>query len=73
MDGILDKVDVTDRINELIATPDPTISRKDILKMSYAKSRTAQGLVDYKLDGIARENLRRSMATKRPYQWLGKL
>lgn len=67
MDGVLNKVDKTDRIEELITSPPPG-SRKDILKQSLAKSRTAQGLVDYKLDSSARESLRRSMATKRPYQ-----
>lgn len=67
MDGVLNKVDRTDRIEELITSPPPNVSRKDILKQSLAKSRTAQGLVDYKLDSSARESLRRSMATKRPY------
>ena len=68
MDGVLNKVDKTDRIEELITSPPATQSRKDILKQSLAKSRTAQGLVDYKLDSSVRESLRRSMATKRPYQ-----
>ena len=68
MDGVLNKVDKTDRIEELITSPPATQSRKDILKQSLAKSRTAQGLVDYKLDSSARESLRRSMAAKRPYQ-----
>lgn len=68
MDGVLNKVDKTDRIEELITSPPSNVSRKEILKQSLAKSRTAQGLVDYKLDASARESLRRSMAAKRPYQ-----
>jgi len=64
-DGVLNKVEKGDQLEELMTSPEPG-ERKELLKKSLAKSRTAQGLVDYKLDGSAREQLKRSMAAKRP-------
>ena len=69
-DSVLDKVDKATRVTELMTSPDANKSRKDILRESLAAggTRQSQALIDYKLDDSARAALRRSLATKRPYQ-----
>lgn len=68
-DGVLDKVDKATRVTELMTSPDANKSRKDILRESLqGGTRQSQALIDYKLDDNARASLRRSLATKRPYQ-----
>lgn len=59
-DGVLNKVDKGDELNEMMTSP--TMPRKDILKQSMSKDKTRQSLVDYKLDSSARATLKRSMA-----------
>lgn len=64
-DGVLNRVDKGDSLEGLIETPE--ISRKEIIKQSLVKSRTSQMLTDYKLDQSARQALKQSLASKRPY------
>ena len=67
-DGVLNKVDKSSQLEALMSSPDPTKTRKEIMRESLARSRTAQGLVDYQLDESARNQLKRSMAAHRPNQ-----
>uniref|UniRef100_A0A7S3CLB5 Lysosomal dipeptide transporter MFSD1 n=1 Tax=Strombidium rassoulzadegani TaxID=1082188 RepID=A0A7S3CLB5_9SPIT len=67
-DGVLDKVESDDRLTQLMSTPNVNLSKKEIMSRSMAKTRTAQNLLDYKLEESNRESLKRSFATKRPYQ-----
>jgi hypothetical protein len=64
-DGILNKVDKGDKIEDLMTSPAPN-TRKDILRQSLAKTQDRQALADYKLDKGARDQLKRSMARSRP-------
>ena len=64
-DGILNKVDAGDTLDDLITSPLPGKSKADMIRESFAKSREAQKLIDYKIDRNARDSLRRSMASSR--------
>ena len=64
-DGILYKVDKGDRVVDLINSPKE--SKKELLEKSLLKLKMAQSLTDYKIDGSARETLKRSIAKNRPY------
>lgn len=60
-DGVLNKVDSGDEIQDLITSP--TIDRKELIRASQAKDMTRQSLLDYKLDKSNRETLKKSMAS----------
>jgi len=54
----------------MVTSPKAAESRKDIMRQSMAKDENRQSLVDYKLDDGNRASLRKSLATKRPNQWI---
>ena len=63
-DGILNRVDKGDTLEDLTKTP--VISKKQLMKESMHKSLDRQKLVDYHLDSSRRSELKRSMAARRP-------
>ena len=66
-DGILNRVDKGEQIQDLLTSP--TNTRKEIMRESMAKgSMVRQSLADYKLDDSSRNQLRQSMAARSPNQ-----
>lgn len=63
-DGVLNKVDDGDAIEELMASPAPGQRAGDLIRASAAKEKHKQMLLEYKLNPATRESLRRSMASK---------
>jgi MFS family permease len=63
-DGILNRVDKGEGLADLMTSP--TQTRKEILSESMAKRDERASLMQYKLDSESRNELKRSMATRRP-------
>jgi len=61
-DGVLDKVDQGDTVEELLTSPKE--GRRELIKKSQSKSMARQSLLDYKLDSSSRNTLKKSMATR---------
>lgn len=65
-DGILNKVDRGEQLTDLMTSPVQTKSRKELMRESMGKSKDRASLLNYKLDSASRNELKRSMASRRP-------
>jgi hypothetical protein len=62
-DGILDRVDKDEKIDELMSSPKIPVGQ--IIRQSMGKTQERMGLVEYKANPDVRQSLRRSMAKTR--------